>query len=88
MKKSKFTDEQIAFTLKQAEGGTPIVEITRRLGITEATFYRWKQKYGGLLPSEVKKMRQLEEENNRLKRIVADLTLDKQMLQDIVSKKW
>ena len=88
MKKSKFTDEQIAFTLKQAEGGTPIAEITRRLGITEATFYRWKQKYGGLLPSEVKKMRQLEEENNRLKRIVADLTLDKQMLQDIVSKKW
>jgi putative transposase len=88
MKKSKFTDEQIAFTLKQAEGGTPIAEITRRLGITEATFYRWKQKYGGLLPSEVKKMRLLEEENNRLKRIVADLTLDKQMLQDIVSKKW
>lgn len=88
MKKSKFTDEQIAFALKQAEGGTTVAEITRRLGITEATFYRWKQKYGGLLPSEVKKMRQLEEENGRLKRLVADLTLDKQMLQDVVSKKW
>jgi putative transposase len=88
MKKSKFTDEQIAFALKQAEGGTTVAEITRRLGVTEATFYRWKQKYGGLLPSEVKKMRQLEEENGRLKRLVADLTLDKQMLQDVVSKKW
>ena len=88
MKKSKFTDEQIAFALKQAEGGTPVAEIIRRLGVTEATFYRWKQKYGGLLPSEVRKMRQLEEENGRLKRLVADLTLDKQMLQDVVSKKW
>lgn len=88
MKKSKFTDEQIAFALKQAEGGTTVAEITRRMGVTEATFYRWKQKYGGLLPSEVRKMRQLEEENSRLKRLVADLTLDKQMLQDVVSKKW
>ena len=88
MKKSKFTDEQIAFALKQAEGGTSIGEITRRMGVTEATFYRWKKKYGGLMPSEVKKLRQLEEENSRLKRIVADLTLDRQMLQDVVSKKW
>lgn len=88
MKKSKFTDEQVAFALKQAEGGTAVAEITRRMGVTEATFYRWKQKYGGLLPSEVRKMRQLEEENSRLKRLVADLTLDKQMLQDVVSKKW
>ena len=88
MKKSKFTDEQIAFALKQAEAGTTVSEITRRLGVTEATFYRWKQKYGGLLPSEVRKMRQLEEENSRLKRLVADLTLDKHMLQDVVSKKW
>lgn len=88
MKKSKFTDEQIAFALKQAEGGTPIGEIIRRMGVTEATFYRWKKKYGGLMPSEVKKLRQLEEENSRLKRLVADLTLDKQMLQDVVSKKW
>lgn len=88
MKKSKFTDEQIVFALKQAEGGTVVSEITRRLGVTEATFYRWKQKYGGLIPSEVKKMKQLEEENGRLKRLVADLTLDKQMLQDVVSKKW
>lgn len=88
MKKSKFTEEQIVFALKQAEGGTPIAEITRRLGVTEATFYRWKQKFGGLMPSEVKKMKQLEEENIRLKRVVADLTLDKQMLQDVLSKKW
>ena len=88
MKKSKFTDEQIAFALKQAEGGTFIGEITRRMGVTEATFYRWKKKYGGLMPSEVKKLRQLEEENSRLKRIVADLTLDRQILQDVVSKKW
>ena len=88
MKKSKFTEEQIVFALKQAEGGTPIAEITRRLGVTEATFYRWKQKFGGLMPSEVKKMKQLEEENVRLKRVVANLTLDKQMLQDVLSKKW
>jgi putative transposase len=88
MKKSKFIEEQIAFALRQTEGGTSVAEITRRLGITEATFYRWKQKYGGLLPSEVRKMKQLEEENFRLKRLVADLTLDKQMLQDVVSKKW
>ena len=88
MKKSRFTEEQIALALKQAESGTAISEITRRLGVTEATFYRWKNKYGGLLPSEVKKMKQLEEENARLKRLVADLTLDKQMLQDVVSKKW
>jgi len=88
MKKSKFTEEQIVFALKQAEGGTSIAEITRRLGITEATFYRWKQKFGGLMPSDVKKMKQLEEENIRLKRVVADLTLDKQMLQDVLSKKW
>ena len=88
MKKSKFTEEQIAFALKQAEGGTAVEEITRRMGVTVATFYRWKQRYGGLLPSEVRKMKQLEEENNRLKRLVADLTLDRQMLQDVVAKKW
>ena len=88
MKKSKFTEEQITFALKQAEGGTAVGEISRRLGITQATFYRWKQKYGGLMPSEVKKLKQLEEENIRLKRLVADLTLDKQMLQDVVAKKW
>lgn len=88
MKKSRFTDEQITFALKQAEAGTPIAEIIRRLGITEPTFYRWKQKYGGLMPSEVRKLRQLEEENTRLKRLVADLTLDKQMLQDVLTKKF
>lgn len=88
MKGSKFTEEQIAFALKQAETGTPIAEIIRRMGVKQSTFYSWKQKYGGLLPSEVKKLKQLEEENTRLKRLVADLTLDKQMLQDVVAKKW
>ena len=84
---SKFT-EKIVFALNQAEAGTQIAEITRRLGVTEATFYRWKQRFGELMPSEIKKMKRLEDENIRLKRVVADLTLDKQMLQDVLSKKW
>lgn len=88
MKRSKFTEEQIAFALKQAETGVPIAEIIRRMGVSQATFYKWKEKYGGLLPSEVKRLKQLEEENLRLKRLVADLTLDRQMLQDVVAKKW
>ncbi len=76
------------FALHQAEQGTAVAEITRRMGITVATFYRWKTKYGGLLPSEVRRLKQLEEENNRLKRIVADQTLDIQMLKDVVGKKF
>jgi putative transposase len=87
MKKSKFTDEQIAFALKQAEAGVSISEICRKMGITEATFYRWKIKFGGLMPSEVRRLKQLEEENSRLKKLVADLTLDRQILQEVVSKK-
>ena len=87
MKKSNYTEEQIAFALKQAELGTPISEICRKLGIAEQTFYRWKSKYGGMLPSDMKRLRQLEEENAKLKRIVADLSLDKAMLQDVLSKK-
>ena len=87
MKKSKFTDQQIAFALRQAETGTRVKEIIRKLGITEQTFYRWKKQYGGLAPSELKKMKQHEEENRRLKQMVADLSLDKAMLQDVIEKK-
>ncbi len=88
MKKSKFTEEQISFALKQAETGTPVKEVIRKMGITEQTFYRWKKKYAGMLPSDLRKLRQLEEENRQLKKLVADLSLDKQMLQDVLSKKF
>lgn len=87
MKKSQFTEQQIAFALQQAESGTAVAEVCRKLGISEQTFYRWKKRYGGLMPSEVRKMRQLEEENGRLKHIVADLSLDKEMLQEVIRKK-
>lgn len=87
MKKSKFSEQQIIFALKQEEIGISISDICRKLGIKEATFYRWKKLYGGLLPSEVRRLRQLEDENQRLKRLVADLTLDRQMLQEVLSKK-
>lgn len=87
MKRSKFTEQQIAFGLKQAELGTPVEEVCRKMGISDATFYNWKKKYGGLGPSELRRLRQLEEENSKLKRLVADLSLDKTMLQDVLSKK-
>lgn len=87
MKKSKFTEEQIAFALKQAELGTPVYEVCRKMGISDATFYIWRKKYGGLGPSEVRRLKQLEEENAKLKRLVADLSLDKAMLQDVLAKK-
>jgi putative transposase len=87
MKKSSFTDEQIAFALKQAETGTPVADIIRKMEISEQTFYRWKKKYAGLLPSELKRLRQLEDENKRLKQMVAELSLDKHMLQEVLSKK-
>ncbi len=87
MKRSKFTEQQIAFGLKQAELGTPVDEVCRKMGISDATFYNWKKKYGGLGPSELRRLRQLEEENSKLKRLVADLSLDKTMLQDVLSKK-
>ena len=86
MKKSKFTESQIVFALQQAETGTAVAEVCRKLGISEATFYNWKKKYSGLGPVELRRLRQLEEENAQLKRIVADLTLDKQMLQDVLKK--
>lgn len=87
MKKSRFTEEQIAVVLRQAEAGTAIQEITRKLGISEQTFYRWKKKYAGLGVSELRRLKQVEEENRKLKRLVADLSLDKQILQDVLSKK-
>ena len=87
MKKSKFTEEQIVFALRQAEVGTPVVELIRKMGISEQTFYRWKQRYSGMGPGELRRLRQLEEENFRLKRMVADLSLDKAMLQDVLLKK-
>ena len=87
MKKSRFTDQQIAFALQQAEGGTPIEEVCRKMDISQATFFRWKKVYGGLMPSEVRKLKQLEEENRRLRKLVADLTLDKEMLTEVIKKK-
>ncbi|MCJ7616450.1 MAG: transposase [Desulfobacterales bacterium] len=88
MRSSKFTEEQIAFGLKQSETGTPVREVIRKMGITEQTSCRWKKKYGGMMPSDLRKLRQLEEENRQLKKLVADLSLDKQMLQDVLSKKF
>ena len=87
MKKSKFTEEQIAFALKQSETGIKVVEVCRKMGISEATFYNWKKKFGGLGISELRRLKQLEEENRQLKKLVADLSLDKQMLQDVLTKK-
>ena len=87
MKKSRFSEEQIAFALRQAESGTPPAEICRKLGVTEATFYRWKKKFAGMGVSEVRRLKVLEEENRKLKQLVADLSLDKAMLQEVVRKK-
>ena len=87
MKKSRYTEEQIAFALRQVEAGTSVKELVRKMGITEQTFYRWKKKYGGMGVSELRRLRQLEDENRRLKQMVADLSLDKVMLQDVLSKK-
>lgn len=87
MKKSKFTDQQIAFALHQAEAGTSVEEVCRKISIRQATFFRWKKVYGGLMPSEVRKLKQLQEENGRLRKLVADLTLDKEMLTEVIKKK-
>ena len=86
-RKSKFTEEQIAYALKQAEAGVPVAELCRKYGISEQTYYVWRKKYGGLTPSELQRLRQLEAENKKLKQLVADLSLDKHMLQDVLSKK-
>lgn len=87
MRRSRFSEAQVAFILRQAEEGAPVGEVCRKAGISEATFYVWRKKFGGLMPSELRGLRQLEEENGRLKRIVADLSLDKEMLQDVIRRK-
>lgn len=87
MKKSRFSEEQIAYVLRQAESGTPVADVCRGLGISEATFYVWKKKYASLGVSELRKLRHLEDENGRLKRLVAGLTLDKHILQEVIAKK-
>jgi putative transposase len=87
MQKTRFTQEQIAYALRQAEAGTPVEEITRKMGVSEASFYRWKKKFAGMGVVELRRLKQLEEENRKLKRLVADLSLDKAMLQDVLSKK-
>lgn len=87
MKKSKFSEQQIAFILRQGDEGTSIEEVCRKAGISVQTYYRWRKKYGGLMPSEMKRLRQLEEENQRLKRLVANLSLDKEMLQEVIRSK-
>ena len=87
MKKSRFTEQQIAFALQQAATGTPVEEVCRKLGISQATFFRWKKVYGGLTPSEMKRLKLLEEENSNLKKLVANLSPDRAMLQDVIKRK-
>jgi putative transposase len=88
MKKSKFSEEQILFALRQAEAGLAVEDICRKLGISQATFFRWKQRYSAMGTGELRRLRQLEEENRKLKQLVADLSLDKKMLQDVLAKKF
>jgi putative transposase len=88
MKKTRYTEEQIAFALRQAESGTPVAEVIRKMGITEPTFYRWKKQFAGMGVAEIRRLKQLEDENARLKKLVADLTLDKTMLQDVLKRMY
>jgi putative transposase len=88
VRKSRYSDEQIAAALRQAEIGTSMADITRKLGISEATFYVWKKRFGSLGTPEIRELRQLRDENTRLKQVVADLTLDRNVLQDVLKKKW
>lgn len=87
MKKSRFTEEQILYALRQVEAGTPVSDLCRQLGCSEASFYLWKKRYGNLGITEIRELRQLRDENARLKRVVADLTLDKHILSEVVRKK-
>lgn len=88
MRKSKWTDAQIIGMLQEAEAGTPVTEICRRVGVSTETFYRWRKKFGGLQVSDARRLRQLEEENRQLKRVVADQALNLQVLKDVVGKTW
>lgn len=87
MKRKTFTEEQIIYALRQAEAGVPVAELCRKMGVSEPSFYRWRRKYGSMGVAELRRLKQLEDENRRLKKLVADLSLDKQMLQDVLSKK-
>ena len=87
MKKSRYTEEQIAYALRQAEGGSPVADVCRQMGVSEASFYVWKKKFGQLGLTEIRELRQLRDENARLKRLVADLTLDKHILGEAIRKK-
>lgn len=87
MGKPHYTEEQIVAALRRVEGGTQVTEVCRKLGVSEQTFYRWKRKFAGMGIAELRRLRQLEDENKRLKQLVADLTLDKQMLQEVITKK-
>jgi putative transposase len=86
MRKSRCTEEQVVHALRQVDAGTPAVEVCRRLGVTEQTFYRWRRKFAGMGVAELRRLRQVEEENRKLKQLVADLTLDKHMLQEALRK--
>jgi len=88
MLKSKFTEEQIVAALRLVDSGAKVGEVCRKLGVSRVTFYRWKEKYGGMDPGDAKRLRQLEDENRRLKKLVADQALDNQMLKEVLSKKW
>ena len=88
MKRKRFSVEQIVAVLKQADLGMPVADVIRQTGISEQTFYRWKKQYAGMQSDQVRELKQLQDENARLKRVVADLTLDRAILQDVVSKKW
>ena len=88
MRRSRYSESQIVFAIKQVETGTRIQEVCRKMGVSEATFYNWKKKYGGLGVSELRRLKNLEEENSQLKKLVADLSLDKQILQDVLKKKF
>lgn len=88
MRKSRFTEEQIAYALRQVEAGMPAAQLCRKMGVSEQTFYLWKRRFAGMGVAELKKVKQLEDENRRLKSLVADLTLDKQMLQEVLKGKW
>ena len=88
MRKSRFSEEQITMALRQAEAGTPVEEVCRKLGVSQATFFRWKKRFGSLGVAEIRELRQLREENRKLKQLVADLSLDKTILQESLRKKW
>ena len=88
MRKSRYSEEQIIRVLRQVESGQKVKDVTREHGISEQTYYRWKSKYGGMEVSEARRLKALEAENRRLKKLVADLSLDKQMLQEVVDRKW